>query len=262
MSEEKELAKMEDMPQWDTLEDVISYFNRGIEATTVALTRIMWEAGRAGDILQNESKYGDNAIEAFANGIKKGTSWVYECIKMYKAYTWEEIQDKFITAGMPASSIARLGAIKDEGARNYVEDKLVSGEITYEDISKAKKEYENVVSNVEGSSAAYDINEQSINETHTIDQLGPEDPSSIASNKIRRECSKTGGIVEKCRTEISEIYDIFRNEIDNVSDKSLYDISEDRLCDVVELALTLRPLLDDLEDNARKIRPDRFPEEA
>jgi hypothetical protein len=258
---EQELKKMESMPEWDTLEDVISYFNKGLTATSVALTRLMWEVGRAGEIMKTEAKYGDNAIEAFAVGIKKGTSWVYECIKMYNSYTWEDIENKFIAAGMPPSSIARLGSIKDDGARNYVEDKLVSGEITYEEITKAKKEYENVVSNVEAqNTAAYDINEQTLGEAHTIDQLGPEDPSSIASNKIRRECTKTGRAIENCRTEVGDIYKAFRNEIDNVADGSLYEISEERFCDVVELALTLRPLLDELEAEARKMRPDRFPE--
>jgi hypothetical protein len=261
MSEE-ELKRVEDEPQWDTIEEIIDYFNQGITAAMVTLARIMWEAGRAGDILQDKSKYGDSAIEDFATGINKGTSWVYECIKMYKAYTWEDIQEKFLKAGISASSIARLGSINDEGTRNYVEDKLVSGEITYEDITKAKKEYEAVANNVGENSAAYDINEQSISETHTIDQLGPEDPSSMASNKIRRECSKAGGVIEKCRTELDGIYSIFRNEIDNVADASLYEISEDRFCDTVALALTLRPLIDTLEDNARKMRPDRFPEDS
>lgn len=257
----KELDKLDEMPQWDTIEDVISYFNQGISAAMLTLTRIMWEAGRAGDLLQTESMYGDNAIEDFAEGINKGTSWVYECIKMYKAYKWEEIQDKFLKAGIPASSIARLGAIKDDGARNYVEDKLVSGEITYEDITKAKKEYETAV-NVDENSAAYDINDQSLDESNTIQQLGPEDPSAIASNKIRRECSKTGGIIDKCRTDLEGIHGIFRNEIDLISDESLYEISEDRFCDMVDLALTMRPLLDAIEDNARKIRPSRYPKDS
>jgi len=262
MTEEPIVVHNDEVPTWENLDDMKDYFTSNINYAMVTLTRIMWEAGHAGIALRDESKYGDNAIQEFADAIHKGKTWVYECIKMAEAYQWSEIQDKFLKAGIPASSIARLSSISNEGARAYVEDKLISNEITYEEIAKAKKEYEEIVENPEAEgTAAFEIAEQSVAESNTIEELGPEDKSVVAANAIRRDCSKTAGACEKAKEFLEEVYNNFRNELDMISDESLLELSEERFCDMVEVAMSLEGYISNLKDSAHKIRPDRFPEE-
>jgi len=235
------IVKTEDEPVWESLQEMIDYFNRGITAAMLSLARIMWEAGRAGHLLQTESKYGDNAISEFAEGIHKGNSWVYECIKMYQAYTWKEINDKFLKAGIPASSIARLSAIKDEGARNYVEDKLVSGDITYEGITAAKSEYEKVINNPEVAHTDIgDGTELAMDERQAVQALPDDDPNNIAAASIRSFAgSETRGLQERRKSLEDKAYGKI-DQLDMITDPSLYDISANRLA---ELAMAARDLM-------------------
>jgi len=249
----------EDTPEWESIEEMIEYINHGISAAMVTLTRIMWEAGKAGESLKDEAKYGEGAIASFAEGIHRGTSWVYECIKMSQSYTWREIQEKFLKAGIPASSIARLSAISDDGARNYVEDKLVNGDITYEDIGKAKKEYTDVENNPEVShSEIGDGAVQTLAERSASDNLGDDDPNNVAAGSIR---AYSGARTREAQTLKHELGDKVYEKIDQldmITDKTLYDLSADRLS---ELALSLRELAARANDVAESIEKKTGPTE-
>lgn len=256
----KEVVKPDEMQAWDSLQEMIDYFNHGISAAMLTLTRIMWEAGRAGNSLKTESKYGDNAISEFSEGINKGTSWVYECIKMYDAYTWADIKGKFLKAGVPASSIARLGSIKDEGARNYVEDKLIKGDITYEEIGAAKKEYETIVDNPNvGHNDIGDGSDQTIEERTAAAAMDPDDPNNVAASIIRAHFGKLSRSAEEQIVMMEDTL-VAHDKLGDISDTSLYEISQDR---IVLTAVTLQKqigYITNIVDTLRKLAPDQFEE--
>jgi len=260
MSQSKELVKAEEPPKWDSIEEMVEYFNENINAAMISLTRIMWEVGRAGHELCNEAKYGDGAIPKLAEGIKKGTSWVYECIHMYEAYTWDDVKHKFLDKGIPASTIVRIGAIKDEGTRNYVEDKLLSGEITYEDISKAKKEYTSVVNNPEVSHSEIGNGEEpTIAERNASGQLPDDDPDNIAAAIIRSHFGKLKRMAEE-QMSLMEDTLVAHDKLGDISDESLYELSQDRIVSAGVVLKKQIMYIENIVDTIKKLAPQEFEE--
>lgn len=249
MSKE-EIVRDEETPDWnwdneEVVEvDMIPHFSQGMADIMLSFAKYMWLIGHAAHGLQQRATYGDNAIKKLASGIHRGDSWVYECIKMYEAYSWEHIQSKLLMAGIPASSIQRLGCIKDEGARAYVEDKLVSGDITYEEITKAKKDYETVVDNPDVSpSDVGDGAEQTIAERNASANLGDDDPNNVAAASIRSFCGSKARVCQELKRELENKTYEKVDQLDMISDESLYGLSEQRLAELAEAARDLSTVL-------------------
>lgn len=249
----------EEIEQWETIDEAIEYFKQGFLMTMTNLTRLMWEVGRTGDLIMEKKAYGESNIEEFAVGIKRTSSWIYECVKMYKHYKWEDIQSKFLEAGIPASSIARLSCIEDDSTRNYVEDKLVSNEINYEEISKTKKEFEDRVNDTEHTHGELgEGSEPSLEETMATKNLGDDDPNSQASSSIRSGHGKFQRMLEELQLYMTQDATNPLNGIDrlsDISDNSLYDISQDRILHTGTILIKTMITSANLLGSIRKLDP-------
>jgi len=263
----KEIVRAENMPEWNwdnenlVEQEMIPYYNQGMSSVMLSLARFMYEIGYGAYNLQQRAAYGDNAIKTLAKGIHRGDSWIYECIKMYQAYPWEDIQGRLLMAGIPPSSIQRLGCIADEGARSYVEDKLVSGEITYEDITKTKKEYESIIVNPEVShSQVGEGAEQSVAERNATRNLDPEDPNNVAASIIRAHFGKLGKLADEQMVMMEDTL-VAYDKLGDISDDSLYALSQQR---IVETCVKLKQQItyqQNIVDTGRKLAPQEFEED-
>jgi len=267
MSKKEEIVRVEDMPKWDwdnenlVETEMIPYYNQGMSSVMLSLARFMYEIGFGAYNLQQKASYGDNAIKSLAKGIHRGDSWMYECIKMYVAYSWEDIQGRLLMAGIPPSSIQRLGCITDDGARSYVEDKLVSGEITYEDITKTKKEYETIVSNPDVSHDQVGAGpEPSIAEQTASSKMDPDDPNNVAASIIRSHFGKLERLAEEQMLMMEDTL-VAHDKLGDISDTSLYNLSQQR---IVETGIKLKQqitYLQNIVETVSKLAPQEFTED-
>jgi hypothetical protein len=257
---DKEALVMTDTPDWADTEEAIEYFKQALTSARDMLARIMWEAGRTGVVLKDDAKYGDGAIEKFAEGIGKGKSWIYECIAMYQTYTWEDVQKKFLVKDIPASTIARIGSIKDEGERNYVEDKLVNGEISYEEIADAKREYNNVINNPEVShSEIGEGTEQTIAELAATRVLDDDDPNNVATAIIRSHFGKLKRLAEEQMVLMEDTLTAY-DKLGDISDESLYELAQDRIITAGVKLQKQAQYIENIIDTVKKLKPEEFEE--
>jgi len=256
----EEITVVNEEPRWKSIDEAITYFNQGFIMAMHSLTRLMWEVGETAEQIMEKKAYGESNVEEFAKGIKRTSSWVYECVKMKKAYPWEVIQERFLNAGIPASSVARLACIQDDGARAYVEDKLVSGEIGYEEIAKAKKAYEDRMNDNTNQSDLSDGEEPSMEEQKASQNLDASDPSNVAAAIIRTHFGKLQRHSEEQMLMMEDTLTAY-DQLGDISDDTLYELSQDR---IVSCGVKLQKqivYLENIVDTIKKMAPDQFKEE-
>lgn len=248
--------------KWESPEEAFAYLKSSMVENMVKFAQFLWEAGQVTVWARSHAEYGDGIVDKMAEMFNRKKTWVYECIKMHETYEWETIVQRFIAAGVPASSIARLACIEDPSTRNYVEDKLVAGDIHYDDITKAKKEFEDRVNDTEHTHDELgDGDIPSMEELKAQQRAGVDSDDSKAATVIR---SYFGGLERDIDQLMIKMDDKFFAAIDQLSaigDDGLYDLSVDRM---VSCAMKMKKLKTHLINNIGSIalhRPDDFQEE-
>ena len=132
------LAKVEFKTMDDYDKMVVHYKGRMRQCDSAAV-RIHWELGAHVTDLKEKGKYGARSVKDFAESLGTTDKWLYEVALLYTTYSWEEIEKKFIAAGVKPYAICRLATITDKVVRAQLEQKLLSGEIGPGDINEAKK---------------------------------------------------------------------------------------------------------------------------
>lgn len=216
--------------KWETPEEAFTELQTGMLLIMSQLTQFMWEVGQVATWAQEDAEYGDGVIERMAEMFHRKKTWIYECMKMHQRYDWETIEARFIAAGVPASSIARLACIEDQSTRNYVEDKLVANEIHYDDILQAKKEYEDKINDTEHTQAELGEGlEPSMEELQAQKRVGEESDQSRAASVHN---SYFGGVETDIDALLIKLDDKFFAAVDQlaiISDEGLYDLAMDRM---------------------------------
>jgi hypothetical protein len=216
--------------KWASAEDAFAYLQHSMVLVMANLARFMWEVGQVATWQQENAEYGDGIVDKLADLIHRKKTWIYECIKMHNTYDWKTVEEKFIQAGVPASSIARLASIDDASTRNYVEDQLISGVIHYDDITKAKKQFEAQVNDVEhGHEEMCDGAEASMEELKAQQRAGEDSEDSRYATAMR---SYFGAMERECDEMIAKLDDKLFAAVDMlamIADEGLNDLSRERM---------------------------------
>lgn len=231
-------------PQWSSFEGALELLRKELMDVTYSLGKFMWLVGSCGKKLQESSEYGDSYVDKLCEGLNRKKTWVYECIRLHDVYTKEQLL-QFMVKGVPPSSVARLAAIKDDSARNYVEDKLVKGEIYYDDITKTKKEYEDRINDTEHShSERSDGEEPSMEEIKAEKRAGEDSPDSKASSSIRSYFGSGERKIDELMYYFDDKFYAAIDKLDDIADEGLYELSTNRMESAGMRMIKLRDLLD------------------
>jgi hypothetical protein len=111
--------------KWGTPEDGLADLKNNMIILMSNYVSFMWQVGQYAAWVQEMANYGDGAIEKLCEELRHKKTWVYSCINMHKMYPWEVIEQKFIAAGVPATSIARL-ASSDDSLYDLSLDRIVN----------------------------------------------------------------------------------------------------------------------------------------
>lgn len=248
--------------KWETPEQAFDHLKQSMVDNMLKFARFLWEVGQVAVWTRADAAYGDGVVEQMADMFGRKKTWVYECIKMYERYEWDTIVERFIEAGVPPASIQRLACIDDESTRNYVEDKLVEGEIHYDDITKAKKEYEEKVNDTEHTHEELGEGfEPSMEEIQAQKKAGEDSESSRAASLMN---GYFGGVETEVDSLLMKLDDKFFAAVDKlseISDDGLYDLAVDRM---VRCAVKMKKLKTVLGNHVGSIalhRPEEFAEE-
>jgi hypothetical protein len=245
--------------KWGTPEDGLADLKNNMIILMSNYVSFMWQVGQYAAWVQEMANYGDGAIEKLCEELRHKKTWVYSCINMHKMYPWEVIEQKFIAAGVPATSIARLASIEDDSTRNYVEDKIIAGEIYCDDINKVKKEFEESLNDTEHSHEELGSgSEPSMEEIKATNNAGEDSPSSQAATVIRKYCGDRQKEAEILMLNLDDKVYAMLDKLSEISDDSLYDLSLDR---IVNMGVKLKKLgiqIDNVVDTVSKHRPSEF----
>lgn len=243
--------------KWKTPEEAFDHLKRSMVDNMVKFARFLWEVGQVAVWTRADAKYGEGVVEQMAEMFGRKKTWVYECIKMHERYEWDTIVERFIEAGVPPASIQRLACIDDESTRNYVEDKLVEGTIHYDDITKAKKEFEERINDTEHThSEMCDGSDPSMEEIKAAKNAGEDSADSKAAAVMR---GYFGGLERDIDEIIAKMDDKFfaaMDQLSNISDDSLYDLSLDRMASCAAKMRKLQVLLENNVGSIALHRPD------
>lgn len=219
------------LPMFEEFKTMHEHYRAKLHKQQDVELRLSWEIGGQANLLMEAGSYGDETIESFAEEIEKSAPWVYSCRRLYKAYTWKDIQDKFLAHNIRPYAVARLGETADANVRAELERRLLEGSIGPSQIDKVKKKL------LAAAEAGHDSQELSTEESAV---LGESPDAAKQAHTILRKIF--GGIEDAARMleERLEETDKGLMQLDELADTSLYDAAEARVGSSISLLTDLR----------------------
>jgi beta-phosphoglucomutase-like phosphatase (HAD superfamily) len=114
-----------------SFEEHVKRFKYEIEASRKKNIKIIYEVGQFVNILKEQKAYGDKTVEAFVESMGDDAvniKEVYKWGQFAAIYTVERVNE-LLEKSLSWGSISRLLRVKDDGARQMLEDKVSSGEL-------------------------------------------------------------------------------------------------------------------------------------